>query len=103
MEEEVVAGAAAGKLVDRGEGPSNPGEMQTWGADRTVRAAVLRYLLVAARWPVDAKGIRLRGVRVVGLLDLQAAVIRCPMSLDNCYLDADEPALGGLPRDCGCG
>jgi hypothetical protein len=66
--------------------------MKTWGKERTVRAAVLRHLLTADEWPVDAKGVRLRGVRISGLLDLKAATLRCPLSLDGCYLDASEPA-----------
>ncbi len=88
----MVTGAAAGELVDRGAGPFSLAEMQTWGEERTIRAAVLQYLLVAGQWPVHAKGVRLRGVRISGHLDLEAAVIRWPLSLECCYLDADEPA-----------
>lgn len=91
LEEEMVAGAAAGELVDRGEGPFTLAEMQAWADERTVRAAVLRHLLIAGQWPVDAKGVRLRGVRISGLLDLEVAAIRCPLWLDYCYHDADEP------------
>ena len=87
----MVAGAAAGELVDRGEGPFTLAEMQAWTEERTVRAAVLRHLLIAGEWPVDAKGVQLRGVRISGLLDLEAAALRCPLWLDCCYLDADEP------------
>ena len=45
LEEEVVASAAAGELVDCGSGPFDLVEMQSWGEERTVRAAVLRHLL----------------------------------------------------------
>ena len=92
LEEEMVAGAAAGELVDRGAGPFTLAEMQAWGEERTVRAAVLRHLLVAGSRPVHAKGVRLRGVRISGHLDLEAATLRCPLSLECCYLDADDPA-----------
>ncbi len=88
----MVAAAAAGELVDRGEGPFTLAEMQAWAEERTVRAAVLRHLLFAGQWPVDAKGVRLRGVRISGLLDLEAAALRCPLLLDCCYLDADDSA-----------
>jgi uncharacterized protein YjbI with pentapeptide repeats len=91
LEEEVRAKAAAGELADHGAGPFNLAEMQTWGEERAVRAEVLRYLLTGDKWPVDAKGVRLRGVRVVGHLDLDAATLRCPLSVDCCYLDASEP------------
>jgi hypothetical protein len=87
----MVAGAAAGELIDRGAGPFNLAEMQAWGKERTVRAAVLCYLLVAGQWPVHAKGVRLRGVRISGRLDLEAATLRCSLSLECCYLDADDP------------
>ena len=87
----MVAGAAAGELVNRGEGPFTLAEMQAWADERTVRAAVLRHLLIAGQWPVDAKGVRLRGVRISGLLDLEVAAIRCPLWLNYCYHDADEP------------
>jgi hypothetical protein len=87
----MVAGAAAGELVDRGKGPFALAEMQAWAKERTVRAAVLRYLLTAGQWPVDEKGVRLRGVRIGGLLDLEGTALRCPLLLDCCYLDADEP------------
>ncbi len=88
----MLAHAAAGQLVDLGEGPFNLAEMQAWGTERTVRAVVLRHLLVAEQWPVDAKGVRLRGVRISGRLDLEAALLRCPLSLDCCYLDSNKPA-----------
>ena len=86
----MVAGTAAGELVDRGKGPFTVAEMQAWAKERTVRAAVLRYLLIEGQWPVDAKGVWLRGVRISGHLDLEAATLRCPLLLDCCYLDADE-------------
>ncbi len=87
LEQEMVAGAAAGELVDRGKGPFELVTMQAWGEERTVRAAVLRHLLISGEWPADARGVRLRGVRISGLLDLQAAVLRCPLRLDSCFLD----------------
>jgi hypothetical protein len=61
--------------------------MKAWGRERTVRASVLRGLLVDQAQPVHEKGVRLRGVRISGLLDLEAASIRCPLRLDRCYLD----------------
>jgi hypothetical protein len=88
----MVTGAGTGELVDHGDGPFTLAEMRAWGEERTVRAAVLRHLLTAAEWPVHAKGVRLRGLRISGRLDLEAAAVRCPLSLDRCYLDGDEPA-----------
>src|SRR5215472_10383459 len=90
LEEEMQAKAAAGELVDRGEGPFNLADMQGWGKERVIRAAVLRYLLAADDWPVDARGVRLRGVRIHGHLDLEGVTLRCALRLEDCYLDADE-------------
>ena len=90
LEEEMVAAAGTGELLDWGEGPFSLTVMQAWGDERTIRAAVLRHLLVAGHWPVDMRGVRLRGVRITGHLDLEAAVLRRPVSLQGCYLDADE-------------
>jgi hypothetical protein len=86
----MVAAAATGKQVDRGGGPFDLAEMQDWPEERTVSAAVLRRLLIKGDWPVDAKGVRLRGLRIRGYLDLEATNLRCPLSLDNCYLEAVE-------------
>src|SRR5262249_46552330 len=86
------AKAATGELLDCGEGPFDLTAMQLWGEERAVSAAVLRDLLVEGQCPVHAKGVRLRGVRISGLLDLEGASLRCPLSLDSCYLDADDPA-----------
>ena len=86
----MIAGAATGEWLDFGKGPFGAEEMKAWSADRTVRASVLRHLLIAPQWPVDAKGVRLRGVRISGKLDLEASSLRCPLWLDSCYLDDPE-------------
>lgn len=91
LEQRIRTAAAAGGIVDLGGGPFAAAQMEDWPTERTVRAAVLRCLLVDAQWPVTPKGVRLRGVRVRGQLDLDGTVLRCPLSLDSCYLDASEP------------
>ena len=93
LEEDMVASAAAGELVDCGGGPFSLIEMQAWGEERTVRAAVLRHLLIGKDWPTDARGVRLRGIRISGPLDLQAATLHCPLHLDSCILDAQLVCL----------
>ena len=77
--------------MDSGAGPFDVAGMKAWTGDRTVRAAVLRHLLIADEWPVDTKGVRLRGVRIHGHLDLEAATLRCPLSLQSCYFDSLQP------------
>jgi hypothetical protein len=91
LEEAMLAMAKTGEWVDCGEGPFDLAAMQSWGRERAVSAAVLRDLLVGGLWPVHARGVRLRGVLISGLLDLEGATLRCPLSLDGCYLDASDP------------
>ena len=87
----MIARAAVGEPVDLGAGPFSQAEMQAWGEERTVRAAVLCYLLVAEEYPVHAKGVWLRGMQISGRLDLEAATLRCPLRLESCCLDSEEP------------
>jgi hypothetical protein len=91
LEDEMKAKAAAGELLDRGEGPFDLTDMQRWGQERVIRAAVLRYLLAVDDWSVDAKGVRLRGVRIYDRLDLEGVTLRSALRLADCYLDAEEP------------
>jgi hypothetical protein len=87
LAEQIRAKAKTGELLDPDEGPIDLDAMQLRGKERTVSADVLRDLLVGGRWPVHAKGVRIRGVRISGLLDLEGATLRCPLSLDSCYFD----------------
>ena len=89
LEKAMLAQAETGEWLEGGEGPFDLAAMRSWGKERTVSAAVLRDLLVGGRWPVHAKGVRLRGVLISGLLDLEGATLRCPLSLDSCYFDGD--------------
>jgi len=56
-------------------------------------AAVLRHMLIGKDWLADARGVRLRGIRISWPLDLQAATLRCPLQLDSCILDAQLVCL----------
>jgi hypothetical protein len=92
LEASIVRGAAEGQLVGR-EGPFGLHAMGRWGPDRTVRAGVLCHLLIGTEWPVHAKGVRLRGLRVSGYLDLEGTTIRCPLTLEHCFLDYKGPLV----------
>ncbi len=61
--------------------------MKAWGPERTIRAPVLQHLLVEKKWTVHPKGVQMRGVKIKGVLDLEAATLRCPLRLEKCYLD----------------
>ena len=90
-EQAMCRGSEAGEWVDGGEGPYSLAAMPAWGPGRTVRASVLRHLLVADEWPVHEKGVQLRGLRISGHLDLANAGLRCPLQLDSCHVP--EPVI----------
>jgi len=91
-EEALLERAAAGEVFGlagtaTGPDPDRPG---TESAPR-IRAAVLRHLLTQADWPVDAKGVQLFGAVISEHLDLEAAVLRCPLRLEECTFSDPRP------------
>ena len=67
-----------------------PQDLTVWmdqGISPTIRATVLRRLLVDDDWPVHAKGVQLHGIAISGQLDLEGATLRCPLRLEDCDLD----------------
>ncbi|MFF7259937.1 hypothetical protein ACFZCL_06540, partial [Streptomyces sp. NPDC008159] len=83
---------AAEEPLDLSDGAETDwSSMPTWGAERTIRAVVLQRLLSESQWPVHAKGVRLRGVRISGLLDLESVCLRCPLVCEDCYFDSPKP------------
>jgi hypothetical protein len=93
-EQALLDHAVAGMRLDlAGDGRVDHESMNEWGPARTVRAAVLRQLLVEPQRPVHSKGVRLRGARISGQLDLESATVRCPLLLEDCYLDGPESVV----------
>ncbi|QKW33807.1 hypothetical protein HUT06_06980 [Actinomadura sp. NAK00032] len=62
-------------------------------ADRQVRAALLAELLTGERAPEGGRprALKLRGARIAGALDLEAAELACPLLLADCHFD--EPLV----------
>ncbi|MFJ1968388.1 membrane-associated oxidoreductase [Streptomyces sp. NPDC087903] len=59
-----------------------------WGPERTVRAAVLRSLLLnGPQQDGEIASLRVAGARVTGMLDLQYATIDHPVRLRHSYFD----------------
>lgn len=96
-EKRLVRQVEKGQLADFLGSDAVPGVMgmQAWGPDRTIRAAVIRRLLVDDRPSATAKSVTIRGAKIRGILDLEDAKPRCPLRLDSCYF-ADS---GGLMLD----
>ncbi|WP_447037322.1 membrane-associated oxidoreductase [Streptomyces sp. DSM 118878] len=83
-----------GGTVDFQEGPDDaPGPDADWGPARTVRAEVLRALLLGgAATEGNTPVLRVTGARVSGVLDLQYAEIAAPIHLKACLFE-DVPEL----------
>jgi hypothetical protein len=92
-ERELCAAAAAGRLLDRRTrrpGEDNPAQGRSWGKDRQIRAQLLRQLLTGDGCFDETFGpplaVRLRGVQIIGRLNLGGLTLRCPLELHDCFL-----------------
>lgn len=67
----------------------------SWGAERTVRASVLRTLLLTSpRHEGEIAALKITGARITGALDLKYATIDAAVRLSHCWFD-DVPDLYG--------
>lgn len=93
-EQRVIAAAAAGAVCDfRVNDPAadDPARAKTWGAERALRADVLRALCLGLRpdWPLDPHGVQVLGARIDGALDLAAATVAVRLLFWDCaFTDA---------------
>lgn len=69
----------------------DPSEAAGWRPERFIRAEVLKALLLGARPPKpgSAPGIRLRGARISGRLDLMSATVNWPLVCEYCAFDRE--------------
>jgi len=67
---------------------AEPEQGRSWGPERSVRAEVIRKLLIGGR-PADGEvaSLRLAGVRVTGRLDLKHATVPHAVRFWNCHFD----------------
>ncbi|MDS4010860.1 MAG: hypothetical protein RKK15_05645, partial [Defluviicoccus sp.] len=117
-EQRVIAAAAAGAVCDfqvNDPAADDPAQAETWGTERALRADVLRALCLGLRadWPLDSRGVRVRGARIDGALDLEAATVAVPLLFSDCaftdapivrdatlkVLNLDGSRLAGLEGD----
>ena len=63
-------------------------KLQPWGSERNIRAGLIRWLSVAlpAKTLVDPLGLRVKGSRIVGSLNLEAVDVPFPLELQSCRL-----------------
>jgi hypothetical protein len=67
---------------------NDPSKAASWGKDRTVRAALVRWILTdaAAAKYVHPSGIGIAGARITGSLDLSYATVTLPITLLDCAI-----------------
>jgi len=98
-EKELLRAAPKGEFAwcgpsRRDDDPENdPSKAGQWGPERTLRAALLRWLCVdrQARELVDPKGLQVFAAKISGDLDLSFVAVPFPLGLGRCRLveDAD--------------
>lgn len=96
VERSLLPAAATGTLIDLQAGDAqldDPARGSAWEDARTVRASVLVDLLTGQQAPKHGRisMLKLRGARITGPLDLQAAALVCPLLLADCYFE--EPVI----------
>jgi hypothetical protein len=103
VEQSLVEHVRRGELLDLaadGEG-IDEATMRSWGESRSCRASVIREILrgrLAA--DIDPHGVRLRGARITGQLDLENIITDVWLELEDCLLEegvvARDARLPGL-------
>jgi hypothetical protein len=96
-EEKLLRAAPQGEIACCGPNrkdfdPANdPRKANTWGTERCVRAALIRWLCVdhAARESIDPRGIQIYGAKIEGELDLSFVAVPFPLSLCCCGLQEE--------------
>jgi hypothetical protein len=85
-----------GELLDLSAAePVDEAAMRSWDSSRTVRARVLRDILRGRLAPdPDPHGLRLRGARIAGRLDLESLTTKVGVQLSYCLLDEGLVARG---------
>ncbi|WP_328408936.1 membrane-associated oxidoreductase [Streptomyces violaceus] len=88
-EERVWRAFSGGQDVDfRESADEDPERGADWGPERTVRAAVLRALLLSApQEDGETAALRLGGARITGSLDLKYGDIDHAVRLSHCYFE----------------
>ncbi|MFF0519291.1 hypothetical protein ACFYTC_11355 [Actinomadura nitritigenes] len=94
VERRVWRAFPTGRPVDLRDGDDDPENGAAWGAERTVRAGVLRKLLLGPAADGEIAALRLSGARISGRLDLRYASVAHPVRMAGCRFD-EAPELYG--------
>jgi hypothetical protein len=88
LERRLIKSVTDGRVLDLvGEGPVDEAAMGSWGDDRTISASFIREVVrgrVAGE--PDPRGLRLRGARITGQIDLENITSDLALDLRDCLL-----------------
>ncbi|WP_030864821.1 hypothetical protein [Streptomyces sp. NRRL S-37] len=89
-----------GESVDfRAAENEDPALGGTWGTERTVRASVLRTLLLRVpQEEGEIAALRITGARITGVLDLKYATVAAAVRLSHCHFDGAPELYGAQLR-----
>jgi hypothetical protein len=75
-------------------------DLRDGAPDRAIRAEVIRALLLGAadREPGHTPGVRIRGARVTGRLDLMGATVTCPLVCEHCDFEQELRFVESVTR-----
>ena len=85
---ECIASGEEADFSASDENQNDPTQGAAWGPERTIRAALLHWLCTnqQAAACIPPKGIRIRGARIEGPLDLEGATLLHRLSLSRCAI-----------------
>ncbi len=87
--------AFCGPSGDLSDSANDPARASEWGAERCIRAGLIRWLCVeqVARDKVDPNGIRASGAKVIERLNLSYVTVPFGLSLRHCRLVEDAELI----------
>ena len=97
VERSLVEHVGRGEWLDLtvGDEAVDEAAMRSWGEARTCRATVIRDILRGRLAPdPDPHGLRLRGARIIGRLDLESLKTEVNFELKDCLLEEGLLARG---------
>lgn len=105
-ERKLQTAVITGTVVDLRAGDidlDNPSRGAAWGDDRAIGAQLLAGLLTGDTAPQGGRpqAVKLRGARITGSLNLEAAEVGCPLMLKDCYLEEPINLSGASARAIG--
>jgi hypothetical protein len=88
LERRLIESVADGRVLDlAGEGPVDEAAMRSWADDRTISASFIREVVRGrVTSEHDPRGLRLRGVRITGQIDLENITSELALELRDCLL-----------------